>query len=205
MNRGYDMTLIINNSENDYAGGTKVTGYSTTAKVSHALGTGNVLVAAGATLVVSASDVMNRGADLYLNYNATSATYAQLNLAAGTTTVAANVYVDGTGGWTSPTGYTALEKGQIYTSDNLPNYITGTGSLMILGTPTAVTDLAAGNPDWFKLDLTWTAPGAMPVGSVASYDLRYSTEEITADNFADATPVTGLPTPQDPGARRRSP
>ncbi len=68
------------------------------------------------------------------------------------------------------------------------------------GTPNAVTNLAAGNPDWFKLDLTWTAPSAVPPGAVASYDLRYSTSPITDDaTFAAATPVTGLPAPAAPG------
>ena len=72
------------------------------------------------------------------------------------------------------------------------------------GTPVSVTNLATAAPDWFKLDLTWTAPSANPPGPVASYDIRMSTSAITDDaSFAAATPVTGVPTPAAPGATER--
>jgi hypothetical protein len=69
------------------------------------------------------------------------------------------------------------------------------------GDPVAVSDLAVSNPDWFKLDLTWTAPSANPPAAVASYDIRYSTNPITDDaSFAAASHCTCLvPTPAAPG------
>jgi hypothetical protein len=65
--------------------------------------------------------------------------------------------------------------------------------------PDAVTDLAAGNPDWFKLDLTWTAPTDYPLGPVAAYDIRYSTSTITEGNWASATPCGSSPAVLEPG------
>ncbi len=69
------------------------------------------------------------------------------------------------------------------------------------GTPNAITDLAATNEDWFKIDLTWTAPSANPPAAVASYDIRYSTSPITDDaSFEAATQYTGqVLTPAQPG------
>ncbi len=72
------------------------------------------------------------------------------------------------------------------------------------GNPVPVTNLATTAPDWFKLDLTWTAPSANPPGPVASYDIRMSTSAITDDaSFLAATPVTGVPTPAAPGTAER--
>lgn len=64
--------------------------------------------------------------------------------------------------------------------------------------PAAVTDLTAAinagsDP---SLRLSWTAPGNDGnTGTAASYDIRYSSSPITAENWDDATPLTGLPTP----------
>jgi hypothetical protein len=45
--------------------------------------------------------------------------------------------------------------------------------------------------------LTWTAPGDDGnIGTATSYDIRYSTAPITADNFSSATQVTDEPVPQ---------
>ncbi len=65
--------------------------------------------------------------------------------------------------------------------------------------PDAVTDLAAGNPDWFKLDLTWTAPTDYPIGPAAAYDIRYSTDPISEANWASATSCGCEPGPAQPG------
>lgn len=55
-----------------------------------------------------------------------------------------------------------------------------------------VTHLAAGG-----VTLTWTAPGDDgQQGTAAEYDLRYSTEVITALNWESAALVPGLPAPQ---------
>ena len=66
--------------------------------------------------------------------------------------------------------------------------------------PCAVTDLAAGNPDDTRIELTWTAVGDdCLVGRAASYDIRYSTSPITEGNFELATPVADPPAPQPAG------
>ncbi len=49
--------------------------------------------------------------------------------------------------------------------------------------------------------LTWTAPGDdANIGQATSYDLRYSSDPLTALNFSQATSVTDVPTPQVAGA-----
>ncbi len=65
--------------------------------------------------------------------------------------------------------------------------------------PNAISDLAASNPDWFKVDLTWTAPDDIPSQPCASYDIRYSTSPIDAGNFNSATQVANPPLPDIPG------
>lgn len=48
--------------------------------------------------------------------------------------------------------------------------------------------------------LAWTAPGEDSLsGTAARYDLRYSTQPITSQNFAQATPVTEVFSPDRPG------
>jgi hypothetical protein len=65
--------------------------------------------------------------------------------------------------------------------------------------PTAITNLAAGAADWYKVDLTWTAPSDVPSGPVNHYEVRYSTSTITAGNWSSATLVSNPPTPANPG------
>ncbi|HUW82423.1 MAG TPA: Calx-beta domain-containing protein, partial [Phycisphaerae bacterium] len=67
--------------------------------------------------------------------------------------------------------------------------------------PDAIDDLAVGDVDWFKVELTWTAPSdnSGPNGGAAAYDIRYSTALITEANWDAATPCTGVPTPASPG------
>jgi hypothetical protein len=51
-----------------------------------------------------------------------------------------------------------------------------------------------------SVTLTWTAPGDDgETGRAAAYDLRYSGQMITADNFLQAIAATGLPDPGLPG------
>ncbi|MBK3516479.1 S8 family serine peptidase [Carboxylicivirga marina] len=54
--------------------------------------------------------------------------------------------------------------------------------------PNQVTDLSASNIGPVSMDLQWTAPGrgAGNEGSVSYYELRYSEDPITADNFHQA-------------------
>ena len=67
--------------------------------------------------------------------------------------------------------------------------------------PSAITNLAASNPTFTSITLSWSAPmddrGAG--GKAAGYDIRYSTSLITEANWASATPVAGAPTPSSPG------
>jgi phosphodiesterase/alkaline phosphatase D-like protein len=96
----------------------------------------------------------------------------------------------------------------IKTSDEVPNTsaISNVPSATTLATldstaPASITDLGAGSPTSFSIDLTWTAPGDDgSTGTATTYDLRYSTSPITSGNFALATPVTGVPTPQSAGS-----
>lgn len=67
--------------------------------------------------------------------------------------------------------------------------------------PAAVTDLATSNPTASTLRLTWIAPGDdNATGTAATYDIRYSTSNITEGNWASATQASGEPTPQAAGS-----
>ena len=59
--------------------------------------------------------------------------------------------------------------------------------------PEAIVDLAVAAKDLASVTLTWTAPTDQGNGSATSYDLRFSTSAITADNFDAATPVETIP------------
>ena len=66
--------------------------------------------------------------------------------------------------------------------------------------PSAVTDLAASNPNSNSVDISWTAPGDDgSTGTATSYDVRYSTSEITAANFSSADEASGEPSPSVAG------
>jgi len=62
--------------------------------------------------------------------------------------------------------------------------------------PAVVTTLVAGAATATTIELNWTAPGDDgSAGTAAQYELRYSTSAITEGNFANATPVSGEPSP----------
>ncbi|MFH1777560.1 MAG: CFI-box-CTERM domain-containing protein, partial [Candidatus Omnitrophota bacterium] len=66
--------------------------------------------------------------------------------------------------------------------------------------PAAVTDLAISSVTQDSMTLTWTAPGDDGTsGTALSYDLRYSTSNITEADWAAAIPVTGELTPDIAG------
>jgi hypothetical protein len=66
--------------------------------------------------------------------------------------------------------------------------------------PSAVTDLAADGTTQTGLTLSWTAPGDDgSSGTATSYDVRYSTSPITSSNWANATPISGVPAPHASG------
>jgi hypothetical protein len=66
--------------------------------------------------------------------------------------------------------------------------------------PSAVGDLAAGNPTGNSVTLAWTAPGDDEnAGTAAQYDVRYSSQPITEASWASATQVAGVPKPRAAG------
>ena len=65
--------------------------------------------------------------------------------------------------------------------------------------PAAVTDLATSNPTRTSMDLSWTAPGDDTSGT-ATYDIRYSTSNITVATWDTDTQCTGEPTPSADGS-----
>src|SRR3989339_2094934 len=67
--------------------------------------------------------------------------------------------------------------------------------------PAQVNTLATNNLQQTSITLTWTAVGDDgTTGTANSYDIRYRAGSvITSSNFASATPVTGVPSPQAAG------
>ncbi len=68
--------------------------------------------------------------------------------------------------------------------------------------PSAITDLlAATGADTYKIDLQWSAPGGDGTNGLALYyDIRYSTAEITTNNWYEALQFNPSLTPQTYGA-----
>ena len=68
--------------------------------------------------------------------------------------------------------------------------------LILLLAPILVMGCASPNAHDGTVRLEWTASGDDGnEGTATSYDLRYSTEMITAANFASATQAVGMPIP----------
>lgn len=66
--------------------------------------------------------------------------------------------------------------------------------------PSSIINLAVSSPAAFSVRLSWPAPGDDgDTGTATSYDIRYSTSNITESNWATATQVAGEPTPQVAG------
>ncbi len=62
--------------------------------------------------------------------------------------------------------------------------------------PSAISNLALSDVTTSSVKISWTAPGDDgSTGTASSYDIRYSTANITTTNWASATQVTGEPTP----------
>jgi len=85
------------------------------------------------------------------------------------------------------------------------NLKTGTITVADTNTPAEVTGLVLSNPAISSIDLTWISPGddegsTGNFGTPTTYDIRYSTALITEGNWAQATQVTGEPTPQVAGS-----
>ncbi|MBL3658380.1 Ig-like domain-containing protein [Fulvivirga sediminis] len=65
--------------------------------------------------------------------------------------------------------------------------------------PEPIDDLAVADVYQNSIILTWTAPSDPGNGSASIYDIRYSTEPITEENFSDATQVGDEPSPSSAG------
>ncbi len=96
----------------------------------------------------------------------------------------------------------------IRTSDEAPNWsnfsnivsLATVGSIDY-GAPSAITSLTASNPTATSIALSWNAPGDDGnTGTATSYDVRYSTSNITEGNWSSAIPVSGEPIPQVSGS-----
>jgi hypothetical protein len=61
--------------------------------------------------------------------------------------------------------------------------------------PATITNLAVADPTSNGLKVTWTSPIDSSLGGVTAYDLRYSTSQITNENFTSAASIMipGLP------------
>ncbi len=68
--------------------------------------------------------------------------------------------------------------------------------------PSAVTTLAVSTTTQTSATLTWTAVGDDgSTGTATSYDIRYSTTNITTANWASVTQVIGEPNPEPAGSQ----
>lgn len=107
---------------------------------------------------------------------------------------------------------TGLTGGQTYyfamkTQDEVPNTSALSNCVSAIAAmapdttpPAAVTDLNASGITSTSVVLGWTAPGNdWTVGQAASYDIRWSTADITDANWVSATQATGVPTPLPAG------
>lgn len=66
--------------------------------------------------------------------------------------------------------------------------------------PAAVTDLTVSEKSHNMAVIQWTAPGRDGnTGTASKYEIRYSTEEITEDNFEQAQRVDNVPFPAEAG------
>jgi hypothetical protein len=75
--------------------------------------------------------------------------------------------------------------------------------LVILATITILSILGVVSSRADVITLAWTAPGEDSLyGRASQYDLRYSTQLITADNFSQATTAPGMPAPTAPGTQQ---
>ena len=66
--------------------------------------------------------------------------------------------------------------------------------------PDTIKDLYVALNEGNSITLTWTATGDdANTGTASYYDLRYSTEQISSDNFNNANPIYGLNSPKQAG------
>ena len=74
-------------------------------------------------------------------------------------------------------------------------------ALLVAATAPGPSPMVAPAPPEYSVTLVWTAPGDDGhLGRATAYDLRYSTEPITAANFLSARSAIDLPAPGAAGA-----
>ncbi|HEX7877782.1 MAG TPA: hypothetical protein VF720_00130 [Candidatus Eisenbacteria bacterium] len=99
------------------------------------------------------------------------------------------------------------------TADEVPNWSGNPTNLFFATTlggppdpiaPAAITDLAQVSAGLHSIRLGWTATGNDgSTGTATSYEMRYSSSPITTEvEFANATPVTGMPSPTVAGSHQ---
>lgn len=87
-----------------------------------------------------------------------------------------------------------------YLGNTIPEEIYGVGGDETAPATTSTLTATAGSGNG-EVDLAWTAPGDdATTGTATSYDVRYSTSDITSDGqFSAATEATGEPSPSIAG------
>ncbi|TPW14365.1 MAG: putative lipoprotein, partial [bacterium] len=144
-----------------------------------------------------------------LRYSTSAITAANF----GSATPVAGEPVPAVAGTTQNMTVSGLAAGTSYffamkTADEVPNTAAisnvPTGSTQQLPDttpPATITTLGIANMTSTAVSLTWMAPGDDgSSGTAATYDVRWSTGIITADDFGAATPVPGPPSPSPAGA-----
>jgi hypothetical protein len=93
-------------------------------------------------------------------------------------------------------------------ADEVPNWSTFSNVAMKTTSgdataPAAIANLTVTGVTSNSLAIRWTAPGDDGnTGTAASYDIRYSTSQISNGNWSSATPVTGEPAPAPAGTQQ---
>ncbi|MFO7891476.1 MAG: Ig-like domain-containing protein [bacterium] len=83
----------------------------------------------------------------------------------------------------------------------LIDFIKATTSYEDVVAPSKITDFTPISKTASSITLQWTAVGDDGfTGQAANYDIRYSTESITTDNFKDASVIGDIPLPADCGS-----
>jgi chitodextrinase len=90
---------------------------------------------------------------------------------------------------------------EVPNSSGISNVASGTTTAPPDGTPpAAIADLAVSTSTPTTVALSWTAPGDDgAVGQATTYDIRYSRNPISNQNWSTATQVTGEPAPKASG------
>ena len=85
---------------------------------------------------------------------------------------------------------------------NVGAFTTSVGVVAAQAIPSTISDLSASADSESSVTLTWTAPGSDGnTGKVSSYDIRYSTSDISDGNFSNGTSVAFTDTPQSAGSK----